>query len=123
MGTALNALQVLVKIGYVGSATGFDVGAALGLLEVIPPVPLVAARLPAVALTGFLSGLTLRDLLAVASDVVWARLAGKYPKPWASSARSCLSCSLLVTMRHPDLSDAPAAEPSARRRSCSRRLV
>ena len=80
MGTALNALQVLVKIGYVGSATGFDVGAALRLLEVIPPVPLVAARLPAVALTGFLSGLTLRDLLAVASDVVWGQTRWEVPQ-------------------------------------------
>ena len=77
MGTALNALQVLVKIGYVGSATGFDVGAAFRLLEVIPPVPLVAARLPAVALTGFLSGLALpRAVRGTGATSSGARLAG-----------------------------------------------
>ena len=47
MGTALNALQVLVQVSYVSSATGFDVGAALRLLEVIPLAPLVFARTPA----------------------------------------------------------------------------
>ena len=44
MGTASNALEVLVQVGYVGSATGFDVGAAFLLLEVIPLAPLVSAR-------------------------------------------------------------------------------
>ena len=34
-------------------------------LEVIPLAPLVSARTPPIALTGFLSGLALSDLLAV----------------------------------------------------------
>jgi hypothetical protein len=72
-GPALNALQVLVKIGYVGSATGFDVGAAFLLLEVIP----LAARTPPIALTGFLSGLRSAICSRYRAMSSGAKLAGK----------------------------------------------
>jgi hypothetical protein len=47
------------------------------LLEVIPLAPLVSARTPPIALTGVISGLALRDLFAIPSYVLGARLAGK----------------------------------------------
>jgi hypothetical protein len=54
----------------------FDLCATPFFLQVIPLAPLVAAWTPAVALTGFLSGFALHDLLAVPGYVFGARFAG-----------------------------------------------
>jgi hypothetical protein len=72
---------LLVEIGHFGSATSFDVGTALRLLEVIPLAPLVAARTPPRALTGFLSGLALSDLVAAPNDVFVAQASGIETQP------------------------------------------
>ncbi len=61
----LNALQVLVQIGYVGAALSLNVGAALLLAEVIPPVLVVATF----AFTGVLTRLPARDLFAIPGNV------------------------------------------------------
>jgi hypothetical protein len=66
----------LVQVGHRCVSPSFDLCATPFFLEVIPLAPVVSARTPTIALTGVLSGLALRDLLAVPSYVFGARLAG-----------------------------------------------
>jgi hypothetical protein len=57
-----------------------DLGAAPSFLEVIPLARLVTVWTPPIALTGVLSGLALRDLLAIPGDVLGAEARWAIPQ-------------------------------------------
>jgi len=67
---SLTPLHVLVEVGHLGAALGLNLGPPLVLPEVIPLAPAVSARTPPIALTGVLTGLALRDVLAIPGNVL-----------------------------------------------------
>ena len=106
VGTALNALQVLVQIGHGRMSPGLNLGAAFLLAEMIPLAPPVATRTPPVALTGFISGLALSDLFAIPGNVLGGQARWEIPQ-----ALGEFSTQLLVLL---------AASGSALGRACRR---
>ena len=98
--------------------------AAFLLAEVIPLAPLVAVWTPPIALTGFLSGLALRDLLAgVPGDVLGAE--ARWEIPQALGEFSTQPLVLLAASHYASSSSLRSARcrPFTERRSFRRRLV
>ena len=69
----------LVQVGHRFASLTLDLGAAPFFFEVIPLAPLVAVWTPAIVLTGVLSGLALRDLVAVPGRSAIAIVRAKCP--------------------------------------------
>ena len=100
-----------------------DLGAAPFFLEVIPLAPPVAARTPAIALTGFLSGLTLSDLLAIPGNVFGGQ--ARWEIPQALGEFSTQPLVMLAASHYASSSSVRCARcrPFTERRSCPHRSV
>ena len=108
----------LVEVGYRCASVSFDPCATPFFLEVIPLAPPVAARTPAIALTGFLSGLALRGLFAVPGDVFVGQARGIETQPLGQLSAEPLV--LLAASHYASSSSVRCARcrPFTERRSC-----
>ena len=113
----------LVTVGHGCASLSFDIYATPFFLDVVPLAPLVSARTPPIALTGFLTGLALRDLLAEPSDVFGSQARWEIPQALGEFSTQLLV--LLAASHYASSSSVRCARcrPFTERRSCPHRLA